>query len=282
MHAQAARPIRQIARVAVKHLPRPSQRAAPCWKVAVACLLLAMGAPRGLLGQVPSPPRAERAALLQGTNRRPPPPPLREYKGRRIAQTMHYSGAEWLTRDNREQEERCSLMLANLGVRRGMTLCDMGCGNGFYTLQLARMTGEQGHVYAVDIQPEMLQLLNRRADEQHVRNITPVLGTLTDPRLPRGKIDLILLVDVYHEFSHPEEMLSAIRQALAPGGVCVLVEFRAEDPAVPIKPEHKMSKEQILKEWPPNGFKLVKQFDGLPWQHMMFFARDDDPTFPAK
>lgn len=225
----------------------------------------------------PPPP----AAAPRRTPGRPPPPPLREYKGRRIAQTMHYSGAEWLTRDNREQEERCSLMLANLGVRRGMTLCDMGCGNGFYTLQLARMTGEQGHVYAVDIQPEMLQLLNRRADEQQVRNITPVLGTLTDPRLPRGKIDLILLVDVYHEFSHPEEMLAAMRQALAPGGLCVLVEFRAEDPAVPIKPEHKMSKEQILKEWPPNGFKLVRQFDGLPWQHMMFFARDDDPTFAS-
>lgn len=234
-------------------------------------------ASRSELEQPPPPP----VAAPRRTQSRLPPPPLREYKGRRIAQTMHYSGAEWLTRDNREQEERCSLMLANLGVRRGMTLCDMGCGNGFYTLQLARMTGEQGHVYAVDIQPEMLQLLNRRADEQQIRNITPVLGTLTDPRLPRGRIDLILLVDVYHEFSHPEEMLAAMRQALAPGGLCVLVEFRAEDPAVPIKPEHKMSKEQILKEWPPNGFKLVKQFDGLPWQHMMFFARDDDPAFPA-
>ena len=206
---------------------------------------------------------------------RRPPPALRDYKGRRIAQTMHYTGAEWLTRDNREQEERCSLMLANLGLKQGLTICDMGCGNGFYTLQLAKMTGESGHVFGIDIQPEMLQLLNKRADEQGVRNVSPVLGTFTDPRLPKGKIDLILLVDVYHEFSHPEQMLAAMREALSPEGVCVLVEFRAEDPNVPIKPEHKMTKAQIMKEWPPNGFKLVREFEGLPWQHMLFFGRDE-------
>jgi cyclopropane fatty-acyl-phospholipid synthase-like methyltransferase len=192
------------------------------------------------------------------------PPALKEYQGRRIAQTMHYTGAEWLTRDVREQEERCSLMLTNLGVKRGMAICDMGCGNGFYTLQLAKMTGDDGHIYAVDIQPEMLKLLNRRADEQGIRNISPILGSFTDPRLPKGKIDLILLVDVYHEFSHPEQMLAAVRDALSPTGLCALVEFRAEDPNVPIKPEHKMTKEQILKEWPVNGFKLVKEFDGPP------------------
>src|SRR5262245_27393579 len=200
---------------------------------------------------------------------------LHEYMGRRVAQTMHYTGAEWLTRDNREQEECCSLMLTNLGLKRGMAICDMGCGNGFYTLQLAKLTGDQGHVYAIDIQPEMLKLLNQRADEQGVSNISPILGTFTDPRLPKGKIDLILLVDVYHEFSHPEPMLAAMRESLSPEGVCVLVEFRTEDPKVPIKPEHKMSKAQIMKEWPANGFKLVKEFDGLPWQHMMWFARDD-------
>jgi ubiquinone/menaquinone biosynthesis C-methylase UbiE len=218
---------------------------------------------------------AQDAAPAKSRQARRPPPGLKEYKGRRIAQTMHYTGAEWLTRDNREQEERCSLMLTNLGVKRGMAICDMGCGNGFYTLQLAKMTGDDGHVYAVDIQPEMLRFLNQRADEQGVRNVSPVLGTLSDPRLPKGKIDLILLVDVYHEFSHPEPMLAAMREALSPNGVCALVEFRAEDPNVPIKEEHKMTKEQIMKEWPPNGFKLVKEFDGLPWQHLMFFGKDD-------
>ena len=151
------------------------------------------------------------------------PPALEFYKGRRIAQTMHYLGAEWLTRDNREQQERCSLMLASLGVKPGMAICDMGCGNGFYTIQLAKMTGESGHIYGIDIQPEMLKMLNDRADAQGIRNISPVLGTFTDPRLPKGKIDLILLVDVYHEFSHPEQMLAAMRDSLSPDGVCVLV-----------------------------------------------------------
>lgn len=203
------------------------------------------------------------------------PQSLKVYKGRRIAQTMHYTGAEWLTRDNREQEERCSLMLANLGVKRGMTICDMGCGNGFYTLQLAKMVGENGKVYGVDIQPEMLVLLQQRATAENVAHIEPILGTLTNPKLPKGKMDLILLVDVYHEFSNPEQMLAAMREALAPDGVCALVEFRAEDPNVPIKPEHKMTKAQIMKEWPANGFKLVKEFEGLPWQHLVFFGRDD-------
>ena len=203
------------------------------------------------------------------------PPPLKGYKGREIAMTMHYTGAEWLTRDNREQEERCSLMLANLGVKRGMTICDMGCGNGFYTCQMAKLVGPNGQVYGVDIQPEMLKFLNDRADDQDLHNVTPVLGTLLDPRLPRGKFDLILCVDVYHEFSYPEQMLAAMREALAPEGLMVLVEFRTEDPKVPIKPEHKMTKAQIMKELPPNGFKLAKEFEKLPWQHMLFFGRDE-------
>src|SRR5262245_10928979 len=222
-----------------------------------------------------APVRAQDETPARNASTRKPPPALTAYKGRKIAQTMHYLGAEWLTRDNREQEERCSLMLANLGVKRGMAICDMGCGNGFYTLQMAKMTGEAGRVYAVDIQAEMLKMLKARGEEQGVRNIAPVLSTASDPKLPKGKIDLILLVDVYHEFSHHEEMLTAMREALSPEGVCALVEFRAEDPNVPIKPEHKMTKEQIMKEWPPNGFKLVKEFDGLPWQHLMFFGRDE-------
>ena len=203
------------------------------------------------------------------------PPPLTVYQGRKIAQTMHYLGAEWLTRDSREQEERCSLMLTSLGVRSGMTICDMGCGNGFYAVQMAKMVGPQGKVYGVDIQPEMLELLKKRAADSKVDNIVPVLGTLVDPKLPPGKIDLILCVDVYHEFSHPVQMLAAMRESLSPTGQVALVEFRAEDPEVPIKPEHKMTKAQIMKEWPINGFRLVKEFDELPWQHMMFFARDE-------
>jgi ubiquinone/menaquinone biosynthesis C-methylase UbiE len=204
------------------------------------------------------------------------PPALEVYKGRRIAQTMHWLGAEWLVRNEREREERCSLMLATLGVKPGMTVCDMGCGNGFYTVQLAKMVGDKGKVYAVDIQPKMLEFLKERATKARMLDrIEPVLGELWDPKLPEGKIDLILLVDVYHEFSHPEQMLAAMRKSLAPGGRIVLVEFRGEDPNVPIKVEHKMTKEQINKELVPNGFKLVKEFDRLPWQHMMWFEKDE-------
>jgi len=205
-----------------------------------------------------------------------PPQALTEYKGRRIARTMHFAGAPWLIRQNRENEERCSLMLTNLGVKPGMVVCDMGCGNGFYAVQLAKLVGPQGKVLAVDIQPEMLKLLRQRAKRADVENIEPIQGQLHDPKLPKGKVDLILLVDVYHEFSHPEQMLRAMRESLSPDGVCALLEYREEDPNVPIKLLHKMSKKQILKEWPANGFKLVSEFDKLPWQHMMFFGRDEN------
>lgn len=203
------------------------------------------------------------------------------YMGRVIAQTMHYTGAEWLIRDNRELEERSSLVLANLGVKPGMTVCDMGCGNGYYTLKLAELVGTDGAVLAVDIQPEMLHLLELRAKELGVTNVRPIQGTILNPGLPDGEVDLILCVDVYHEFSQPAEMLAAMRRALKPDGLLVLVEFRAEDPAVPIKPLHKMSKAQILKELLPNGYRLVKEYDGLPWQHMMFFGRREPAAPPA-
>ena len=208
------------------------------------------------------------------------PPALEVYMGRTIAQTMHYLGAPWLIRENRENQERCSLMLANLDVKPGMTVCDMGCGNGFYALQMAKLVGEEGTVLGVDIQPEMLKLMSERAAEAGITNVKPILGTIADPKLPEGAVDIILCADVYHEFSHPEQMLAAMRASLAPNGVVVLLEFREEDPRVPIKPLHKMSKAQVNKELTANGFKLVKEFDKLPWQHMMFFGKDEntEPT----
>ncbi|QDU93778.1 class I SAM-dependent methyltransferase [Lignipirellula cremea] len=204
------------------------------------------------------------------------PPGLRTYMGRRVATTMHYLGAEWLIRENREEQERCSLMLARLGIKPGMTIVDMGCGNGFYSLQMAKMVGPQGRVLGVDIQPKMLEFLRERMTAENVKNVEPILGTLIDPRLPAGKVDLILCVDVYHEFSHPVHMLKAMRESLAPEGRLVLVEYRGEDPRVPIKPLHKMTKKQINKEMNANGLKLVDEFDSLPWQHMMFFGADDE------
>ena len=208
------------------------------------------------------------------------PPPLTHYKGREIAQTMHYTGAAWLTRESRQREEDCALMLKALNIQPGQTLCDLGCGNGFYTLQLAKLTGPEGKVLAVDIQKEMLDLLRRSMAKEKLENIEPILATPVDPKLPEGKLDLVLMVDVYHEISNPEEVLAAVRKSLKPTGRMVLVEFRAEDENVPIKPLHKMSKDQILKEILPNGFKLADQFDRLPWQHMMSFERTDAPAQP--
>ncbi len=164
----------------------------------------------------------------------------------------------------------------------GQTVCDLGCGNGFYTVRMAKRVGDRGIVYAVDIQPEMLTLLGARAKAAGLKNIKPLLGTRVDPRLPAGELDLVLLVDVYHELSNPEEILHALRASLKPHGRMVLAEFRLEDPQVPIKLVHKMSKEQVLKEIVPAGFKLVEQFDELPWQHLMFFEPSEEPTQAAE
>jgi SAM-dependent methyltransferase len=200
------------------------------------------------------------------------PAPLTEYMGRTIANTMSYHGAPWLSRNTREGEERCSLLLANLGLKPQMVVCDLGCGNGFYTAPIAKLIPE-GHVYAVDIQIEMLELLRTRLEEDGISNVTPVLGTELNPLLPPESVDMVLLVDVYHEFAYPEQMLAAIRRALKSDGVAVFVEFRAEDPDVPIKPEHKMTRDQVLKEVTANGFRFHSEFEKLPWQHVLFFTK---------
>lgn len=190
---------------------------------------------------------------------------------------MHYLGAPWLVRESREREEEPAKLLAALDVTPGQTVCDLGCGNGFYSLRLAKLVGPKGRVLAVDIQQEMLDLLAERAAARGVPIIEPILGDIDDPKLPPGTVDLVLLVDVYHEFSHPPEMLAAIHASLSPTGRVALVEFRAEDPDVPIKPLHKMTQAQCVKEFTANRFKLVGQYDELPWQHVLFFARDESP-----
>jgi len=199
------------------------------------------------------------------------------YLGRRIAYTMHFKGAPWLIRGSRETEESTSEMIKALNVTPGMIICDLGCGNGYHTLTLADLVGKEGTVYAVDIQQEMLEMLEvrRKAAGTPEGIIKPILSTQTDSKLPKGKVDLLLLVDVYHEFSHPVEMLAEIRKCLKPDGRVALVEFRLEDPKVPIKLDHKMSKEQCINEYKANGFKLVDSYDELPWQHLLFFGIDD-------
>ncbi len=208
------------------------------------------------------------------------PPAQTHHMGREIAQTMHYTGAPWLVRESRQREEDCRMLLEALAIKPGQTVCDLGCGNGFYTVELAKRVGPTGTVYAVDIQPEMLRMLAERAVLENLPNIRPVLGTPIDPRLPAGKVDVVLCVDVYHEFSHPEPMLARIRESLAEGGQLVLAEFRGEDPAVPIKPLHKMTKAQIRAELEPAGFQIDREFDRLPWQHLMFWGARRGPTRP--
>src|SRR5262245_6699913 len=196
-----------------------------------------------------------------------------EYKGRRIAQVMGAAGADWLTREDREKFEQPEKVLDALDIRAGMIVADVGAGNGYFTLRLARRVRENGRVLAVDIQQEMLDLLRDNRDRANLKNIELVLGTPTDPRLPSTALDLALLVDVYHEFQHPEEMVAGLRTALKPDGVLVLVEYRGEDPSVPIKPEHKMTVAQVLGEIEPMGFRLRKKLDFLPWQHIFIFEK---------
>ncbi len=196
------------------------------------------------------------------------------YMGRTVAPTMHYSGAGWLVRETRNEEENPAALLAALELKEGQALCDFGCGNGFYTLQLAKRVGPRGAVYAVDIQPEMLALLEERAGPRGLDNVKPVLAAEDDAGLPPDTFDLVLMVDVYHELSDPEAVLAMVSTSLKPDGRVVVVEFREEDPEVPILPLHKMSKMQVVREFTANGLKLVGQFDELPWQHVLFFAQD--------
>jgi SAM-dependent methyltransferase len=199
-------------------------------------------------------------------------PAPKTYLGRVMANPMHWMGGAWLLRNKRDREESTLRMREELKLKPGMNVCDMGCGNGYHTLPMAEAVLPGGKTYAVDIQQEMLTMLEERVKAKSLSNIISVLGTETDPKLPEASCDLILLVDVYHEFGDPVSMLASMKKSLKPQGQIVLVEFRAEDDEVPIKPEHKMSKEQIDKEMTANGWKLTRSFDELPWQHMLWYT----------
>ena len=200
------------------------------------------------------------------------------YRGRIIADVMSYLGANWLMRPSRVREERPDEMLDALGIEPGMAVADVGAGVGYHSLKMADRVGPEGVVYATDVQPEMLRMLRRRAQQVGASNVRPVLVTQDDPGLPEGEIDLILMVDVYHEVTDPEATLRGLREALKPGGRLVLVEFRAEDPTVPIKPEHKMTVAQARAEVEPQGLRLKEVLDFLPWQHIIIFEKPDGPA----
>jgi ubiquinone/menaquinone biosynthesis C-methylase UbiE len=197
----------------------------------------------------------------------------RFYMGREIAHVMGHEGAEWLERSERDREERPDLLMKALQIKTGDAVADIGAGTGYYTRRLAKAVGDKGTVYAVDIQPEMLQILTNKMAAENIRNVKPVLGETVNPRLPLKSVDLELMVDVYHEFDQPYEMARGLCDALKPGGRLVFVEFRAEDPKVPIKAVHKMSVAQVRKEMTAQPLEWVETIETLPWQHIIVFKR---------
>jgi SAM-dependent methyltransferase len=193
--------------------------------------------------------------------------------GRRYANVMGWQGADWLERSERDAEEEPDKALDALGTLTGLTVADVGAGSGYFTVRLASRVGAIGRVYATDLQPEMLKMLTTRLARDGVTNVTTVQGSIDDPKLPASSLDVVLMVDVYHEFSEPQKMLRGLRAALKPAGRLVLLEYRKEDPAVPIRFEHKMSVAEARMELEAEGFALSKVDDRLPRQHILIFAK---------
>jgi len=193
--------------------------------------------------------------------------------GRKIAGVMGVQGADWLNRPEREQEENPEGALDALGIRPGMVVADVGAGTGYMSLRLAKRVGPAGKVYANDLQPEMLRRLQQNAAKAKIANVELVLGEEADPKLPAGRMDLVLLVDVYHEFSKPRQMIDKIRESMKPDGRLVLLEYRKEDPNVPIREEHKMSVAQVKAELEPQGFVLSQVIETLPRQHILILTK---------
>jgi ubiquinone/menaquinone biosynthesis C-methylase UbiE len=193
--------------------------------------------------------------------------------GRRIAPVMGVGGADWLDRPERTMEENPDAALDALHLKPGMVVGDVGAGTGFFSLKMAKRVGPMGKVYSEDVQPEMLRLLRQNAAKAKLSNIETVLGSETDPKLPSGQLDLIILVDVYHEFSQPQKMLRRMREALKPNGRLVLLEYRKEDPTIPIRPEHKMSVQEVKTEVEAEGFQLADVIETLPRQHIIILTK---------
>lgn len=195
------------------------------------------------------------------------------YLGREIAQVMGHLAAGWLERPEREKEEQVSQAIQNMELQTDDYLADLGAGSGYYTFRLARRIPE-GKVFAVDIQPEMLDIMRQKIKEEGIDNIELIKGREMNPNLPENSFDLVLMVDVYHELSYPREIMQQVVKALKPGGRFVLLEYRAEDPTVPIKKLHKMSQDQAVKEMKTVGLRLRENIANLPWQHFMVFVRE--------
>ena len=195
------------------------------------------------------------------------------YMGREIAGVMGWQGASWLERDERQQEERGDLLLRELGLKPGMAVADIGAGTGYYARRMAPLVGSSGVVYATDVQPEMMQMLADGAKKAGLTNIKPVLGGLQSVNLPDNSIDLAIMVDVYHELAYPFEVVESLVRALKPDGRIAYIEYRMEDPRVPIKIAHKMSEAQVRKEAAAHGLVWERTASTLPWQHVVIFRK---------
>ena len=199
-------------------------------------------------------------------------PGVHPISGRRFAPVMGYQGADWLERSERDEEEAPDIALDVLKIAKGASVADIGAGSGFITERLSARVGPTGRVFANDLQPQMLQILGRRLAQRKITNVTLVQGTSDDPKLDPASVDLEIMVDVYHELSQPQAMLRRLRAALKPGGRLVLLEYRKEDPTIPIKFEHKMSVAEAKMELEAEGFTLAKVDEALPRQHILIFT----------
>ena len=203
------------------------------------------------------------------------------YMGREISQVMGHLGAGWLERPKREQEERTDLLIKNMGLKKGDQVADVGAGSGYFSFRMAELVPD-GKVFAVDISPQMLGIVRAKMASKKVTNVEPVLSTIKDIKLPPGSIDCVLIVDAYHEFSHPREMAQSIFNALREKGRLILIEYRMEDPRVPIKLLHKMTQKQAIEEISQVGFVWKKTLDVLPQQHFMIFEKPGAEKEPSK
>jgi ubiquinone/menaquinone biosynthesis C-methylase UbiE len=229
--------------------------------------LLLAGLLIAVTGSAGAPPDRyqQRTASADGTGKR--------YQGREIAQVMGWQAAAWLEREEREKEERTSVLIEELNLKPGMVVADVGAGSGYLSRRMAPLVAPGGRVIATDIQPEMLALLAKLAADPRYANIQPLAGAADDTRLPAGSIDLAIMVDVYHELEFPYEVLESIVRALKPGGRVAFVEYRGEDPTVPIKNLHKMTERQIRREAEQHALVWERTSKRLPWQHLVVFRR---------
>ncbi len=228
---------------------------------------------RAVVAENQAPDSSQRPPLYETRTDHDPNGTGKFYMGREIAQVMGPGGIEWLDRHEREQEEHPAQVLEALDLRPGEIVADLGAGSGYFTFRMAPGVGETGKVLAVEIQEAMLNTLRARASALKAANVEVVQGTETDPHLPAGGVDLVLVVDVYHELAYPFEVMTKVREALKPGGRVVFVEYRKEDPEVPIKEVHKMSVKQLEKEMNAVGLVRARTVETLPLQHIVFFEK---------